>query len=289
MQVKTVQALEAINPQASQRAEEKEKVTSLNSNTEYSCDLVAEQERQYYQEWLEVKESISINNEELLSDGHYSLTDEQTLETLAKTFDTKALYVLGINAVWESNLGVKYFGDNGMFAPGKDLGNIKSHKPNRELQKKGNKLLYQAALRGRYGAIQEMKIGYSMLINRKMNHNTFDLNLLAELESYMALDMLAEQILGDDAPLLKSSVDDEWLEQVTRFAHPEFSNVELSEKLDALMISAKKQTKSMLLAWSKDRATLGLWAKPQVVPEHLKVFAKQWEAHCEFYEVLKDS
>lgn len=126
------------------------------------CTALKRDNPSLYQEYNELMAKYGLSKEDLLEETSYNNLPISTLTQLSESRDLKAQYILGIYYVWKGGIGINYFDMLKETAPYEDndaASTIKKHELNIEMVNRGQNLLMQSAINGKFFALQEVIVG----------------------------------------------------------------------------------------------------------------------------------
>ncbi|WP_251358104.1 hypothetical protein [Kangiella sp. TOML190] len=248
-----------------------------------TCEQLNQQCPECESEFNILMEDIFINVEDLAATGSYSTMPIESLASLADSKDTSAMLVQGTDLLWDAVLGVRMMNRSKQYTDAQVRDIVKQHKIDFEQFEKGERLLYQAAALGRFGALMEL-VQIHGLLQRQLVKKAYDAETIeAVLVNKWAHQKLFKAVHQNDQ-FLWQSIDYTSLNRRDRETlatlHADKTESEIESLLSDLESRSQKLFLELKQAWVKDREYLGEDAFPKLMQRKLEDYSLQAQKLC---------
>lgn len=213
-----------------------------------------------------------LGEDELMGEGTYTTMDALTLEVLANSGDLDAAFVHGTNLVFEGIVGVR-LNRNTVYdsVPAKDL--FESHKIDFEKIERGNKYLFDSAVKGKLGAFLEINM-HNFLLARHLQKKSYQKKLVEDaIQQGLAYQFLTDDVHQKDT-ILASGMREYYYKQTEKLLtkmYPDDNEKQITQRVNEISQLAKKDFEKLQNDWYQQRESLGLEIYPDLLDKKMEM------------------
>ena len=234
--------------------------------------------------YKDIEETYGVGDLQLVEGNEYGSISQDILLNLAQSGDTKAQFILGIEYVWQGGAGIDYFDLSERTEEQWDA--IYQHKLDEALVKKGQDLLFESALNGRFLVLIEVLIGQRFIVNKKYRsiletQQTDISEYQDDYLEYLAIVNLINYTFADSAESLLAqgyysmAIAHQQIADIFPEIHIDINTPENKKRIEQL----SKQYKDK---WIQERQNKGYLNTQFEIPEFMIPFLKALKEKCNF-------